>query len=44
MDMLPNKALLDGVSVAETYAVGDCDAPFNIADAIKTGNLVGRKL
>ena len=44
MDMLPNKALLDGVSVAETYAVGDCDVPFNIADAIKTGNLVGRKL
>ena len=44
MDMLPNKALLDEVSVAETYAVGDCDAPFNIADAIKTGNLVGRKL
>ena len=44
MDMLPNKGLLDEVSVSETYAVGDCDVPFNIADAIKAGNLVGRKL
>ena len=43
-DMLPNKDLLEGLSVAETYAIGDCDAPFNIALAIRSGNDVGRAL
>lgn len=43
-DLLPNKALLDGVSVKETYAIGDCDQPFNIALAIRAGNDIGRKI
>jgi 2,4-dienoyl-CoA reductase-like NADH-dependent reductase (Old Yellow Enzyme family)/thioredoxin reductase len=43
-DLLPNKALLDGVSVKETYAIGDCDQPFNIGLAIRAGNDIGRKL
>ena len=41
-DMLPNKGLLEGISVSETYAIGDCDAPFNIALAIRSGNDAGR--
>ena len=44
MDMLPNTALLDEVEVAEAYAIGDCASPFNILEAIKTGNTVGRQL
>ena len=44
MDMLPNSSLLDGISVEETYAVGDCAEPFNIADAIFSGNLAGRAI
>ena len=43
-DLLPNKSLLNGVSVKETYAIGDCDQPFNIALAIRAGNDVGRKI
>lgn len=43
-DLLPNKALLDGISVKETYAIGDCDQPFNIAMAIRAGNDVGRTI
>jgi NADPH-dependent glutamate synthase beta subunit-like oxidoreductase len=43
-DLAPNKALLDEISVAETYAVGDCDNPFNIALAIRTGNDAGRAI
>jgi 2,4-dienoyl-CoA reductase-like NADH-dependent reductase (Old Yellow Enzyme family)/thioredoxin reductase len=41
-DLLPNKSLLDGISVAETYAIGDCNEPFNIALAIRSGNDAGR--
>ncbi len=41
-DMVPNKGLLDGISVAETYAIGDCNAPYNIAKAIHAGNDAGR--
>jgi len=41
-DMLPNTSLLDGCGVAETYAIGDCAAPFNIGKAIMTGNDAGR--
>lgn len=41
-DLLPNKSLLDGISVRETYAIGDCNEPFNIALAIRAGNDVGR--
>ena len=41
-DMLPDTSLLDGISVTETYAIGDCSAPFNIAMAIRSGNDAGR--
>lgn len=41
-DLLPNKSLLDGISVKETYAIGDCNEPYNIALAIRAGNDVGR--
>ena len=41
-DLLPNTALLEGISVAETYAVGDCADPYNIARAIHAGNDAGR--
>lgn len=43
-DLLPNETLLDEVSVPETYAVGDCAEPFNIAFAIRGGNDAGRAL
>ena len=43
-DPLPNKGLLDEISTAEKYAIGDCDSPFNIALAIRGGNDVGRAL
>ncbi len=43
-DLLPNKSLLEGVTVKETYAIGDCEQPYNIALAIRAGNDVGRKL
>jgi thioredoxin reductase len=41
-ELKPNKSLLDGVSVAETYAIGDCNEPYNIALAIRGGNDAGR--
>ena len=41
-DMLPDTSLLDGISVEETYAIGDCASPFNIALAIRGGNDAGR--
>jgi NADPH-dependent 2,4-dienoyl-CoA reductase/sulfur reductase-like enzyme len=44
MDMLPNKSILDGLSGVETYAIGDCNKPWNIADAITDGNLTARKI
>lgn len=44
MDMQPNTALLDGLSGVETYAVGDCSKPWNIAEAIASGNLTARKI
>jgi hypothetical protein len=44
MDMLPNTSLLDGISDIESYAIGDCNAPWNIADAIAAGNLTARKI
>lgn len=43
-DMLPNKELADALAGFEVYTVGDCDAPFNIAQAIASGNLAARKL
>ena len=47
MDMLPNTSLLDaatGAGVAEVYAIGDAESPFNIAEAIASGNLCARKI
>lgn len=41
-EMVANTSLLDGISVAETYAIGDCKEPFNIALAIRGGNDAGR--
>lgn len=41
-DLLPNKSLLDGVSAKKTYAIGDCNKPYNIALAIRAGNDAGR--
>ncbi|MCL2339541.1 MAG: FAD-dependent oxidoreductase [Actinomycetia bacterium] len=43
-DMLPNKDLLNGLTGVESYAIGDCDTPFNIAEAIAAGNLTARKI
>ena len=43
MDMLPNDDM-SAAGVAETYVVGDANAPFNIAEAIAAGNLCARKL
>ena len=43
-DLKPNKALLDGISVAEKYAIGDCNEPYNIALAIRAGNDAGRAI
>jgi thioredoxin reductase len=44
MDMLPNTAILDGITGIEAYAVGDCSAPYNMAEAIAAGNLTARKI
>lgn len=41
-DLAANASLLDGISVAETFAIGDCKEPFNIALAIRAGNDAGR--
>ncbi|NLJ57893.1 MAG: FAD-dependent oxidoreductase [Tissierellia bacterium] len=43
-DLQANKSLLDGISVKEKYAIGDCNEPYNIAMAIRAGNDVGRAL
>lgn len=44
LDMLPNTAFADGLSEIELHSVGDCAKPWNIADAIATGNLAARSL
>ena len=43
-DMLRNGGLLAVVAVAETYAIGDCANPFNIAMAVRAGNDAGRAI
>jgi 2,4-dienoyl-CoA reductase-like NADH-dependent reductase (Old Yellow Enzyme family) len=43
-DMLPNKEMIRGLSGIEAYAIGDCDLPWNIAEAIAAGNLTARKI
>ena len=42
-DMLPNTELIDGLSIP-AVAVGDCNAPYNIAEAIAAGNIAARKI
>lgn len=44
MDMQPNKSILDEVSGIESYAIGDCNDPWNISEAISSGNLTARKI
>ena len=44
MDMLPNKALAEGLDGIEVYCVGDCEKPWNIAEAVTAGNLTARKI
>ena len=43
LDMVPNTELMDGLSM-DAIAVGDCIDPYNIANAIATGNLAGRQI
>ena len=42
-DMLPNTELIDGLSIP-CVAVGDCNAPYNIAEAIAAGNIAARRI
>ncbi len=42
-DMLPNTELIDSLSIP-AIAVGDCNKPFNIAEAIAAGNIAARKI
>jgi 2,4-dienoyl-CoA reductase-like NADH-dependent reductase (Old Yellow Enzyme family) len=44
LDMLPDTSISAALSGMEVYAVGDCDKPFNIAEAITAGNLAARKI
>ncbi|NMB33600.1 MAG: FAD-dependent oxidoreductase, partial [Clostridium sp.] len=44
MDMLPNTAIIEDLKGIETYAIGDCNRPWNIAEAIASGNLTARKI
>ena len=43
-DMLANTALLAELEGIETVAVGDCNKPFNIAEAIASGNIAARNI
>lgn len=43
-ELKPNTSLLDEITVGESYAIGDCENPFNIALAIRSGNDVGRMI
>ena len=44
MDMLPNKALAEALDGMEVYCVGDCEKPWNIAEAVTAGNLTARRI
>jgi 2,4-dienoyl-CoA reductase-like NADH-dependent reductase (Old Yellow Enzyme family)/thioredoxin reductase len=44
VDMLPDTSLSSALSGMEVYSVGDCNRPFNIAEAITAGNLAARKI
>ena len=44
-DMVPNTSLADELAGSyETHAIGDCASPWNIALAIRSGNLTARAL
>lgn len=43
MDMLPNNDLIQGLSMT-CVAVGDCETPYNILEAISSANLAARKI
>ena len=43
-DMLPNTGLAEGLDGIDVYCVGDCAKPWNIAEAIASGNLTARKI
>ncbi len=42
-DMLPNDELIKDLSIP-AYAVGDCNSPFNIAEAIYAANIAARNI
>lgn len=44
LDTLPNTSLADELSGIEVIPVGDCAMPYNIAEAIASGNLAARKI
>lgn len=44
MDMLPNKSLANELSDFTVVPVGDCDDPFNISEAISSGNIAARNI
>lgn len=44
MDMLPNTELIEGLSGVEAYAVGDCNKPWNIAEAVASANITARRI
>jgi len=44
LDYLPDTELSNALSGMKVYSIGDCSDPWNIAEAIKSGNLVARKL
>ncbi|MGI6689126.1 MAG: twin-arginine translocation signal domain-containing protein [Christensenellales bacterium] len=43
MDMLPNTELIEGLG-DKAIAVGDCNRPWNIAEAIAAGNIAARNI
>ena len=43
MDMLPNTELIAGLG-DKAIAVGDCDKPWNIAEAIAAANIAARNI
>jgi hypothetical protein len=43
-DLQPDKEVLSQIGQIEAYAIGDCDVPYNIAEAIAAGNLCARKI
>lgn len=44
MDMLPDTSISEALSGMTVYSIGDCNKPWNIAEAITAGNLTARKI